>query len=154
MTHDARGEADGEVILYPYHPRVVHFPIALGLVAAACLAWGLWRGRERWTGYGRTSLLFAWLGTLAAALTGLVDQSYAAQTQAVTDAINRHITAGVALIVVLGLALYWPLRDRRLFAAGGKRTAYVALLALGVALILLEGWLGGQLVYHLHVGVL
>lgn len=142
------------MILYPYHPRLVHFPIALGLAAVAFIAWGLLRGQERWTGYGRTSLLLAWIGALAAALTGLIDQSYASSAPAVTDAINRHITVGLALIVVLGLALYWPLRDRRLFAAGGKRAGYLALLALAAGLILLEGWLGGQLVYHLHVGVL
>jgi uncharacterized membrane protein len=44
-------------VLFPFHPRLVHFPIALTLVGVVCLAWGLLRPAERWTGYGRISLL-------------------------------------------------------------------------------------------------
>ncbi len=139
--------------LFPYHPRLVHFPIALGLVGVVFVAWGLLRARPTWTAYGRTSLLLGWLGVLAAALTGLIDQSRAPDTPAVRDTINLHISVGVALIVVFGLALYWPLRDRKLFAASQKRWAYLALLLVGAAFIVLEAWLGGQLVYKLGVGV-
>ncbi len=140
--------------LYPIHPRLVHFPIALSLVGSACILWGIWRGREHWTAYGRTSLLFGWIGALIAALSGLIDQSRAPGNPAVAAAINRHITAGIAVIVVLGLALYWPLRDRKLLAQAGRCRAYVGLILAGAALIVLEAWLGGQLVYHLGVGVI
>jgi uncharacterized membrane protein len=140
--------------LYPLHPRLVHFPIALSLVGSACILWGMWRGREQWTVYGRTSLLFGWIGALIAALTGLVDQSRAPDDPAVSAAINRHITAGIAVIVVLGLAVYWPLRERRLLAQPGHRWAYIGLILAGAALVVLEAWLGGQLVYHLGVGVI
>ncbi len=139
--------------LFPFHPRLVHFPIALGLVGVVCVGWGLLRGRPAWTAYGRTSLLLAWLGVLAAALTGLIDQSRAPDIPAVTNTINLHITVGVALIVVFGLALYWPLRDRKLLASPSKRWAYLALLVVGAGLIVFEAWLGGQLVYKLGVGV-
>jgi uncharacterized membrane protein len=140
--------------LFPYHPRLVHFPIALGLVGAAFLAFGLLRGRRRWTEYGGVTLLLAWIGLLLAAASGLIDQSRAPDTPGVADAINRHITVGVGLIIVFGLVLYWPLRDRKLFTAGGsKRWGYLALLALGAAMIILEAWLGGGLVYKMGVGV-
>ncbi len=140
-------------VLFPYHPRLVHFPIALGLVGVVFVAWGLLRNRPAWTTYGRTTLVLGWLGLLAAALTGLIDQSRAPATPAVTNTINLHITVGIGLIVVFGLALYWPLRDRKLLADPQKRWAYVALLCAGAILILAEAWLGGQLVYKLGVGV-
>ena len=139
-------------VFAPFHPRLVHFPIALTLVGVATLAYGLLRGQARWLGYGRISLLFGWLGVLAAVASGLIDQSRAPQTPEVAGVINQHITAGLALLVVLGLALYWPLRQKRLFT-GRTPWPYLALLLVGVALILLEGSLGGKLVYQLGVGV-
>ncbi len=139
--------------LFPFHPRLVHFPIALGLVGVVFVAWGLPRNRPAWTTYGRTSLVLGWLGLLAAALTGLIDQSRAPDTPVVASTINLHITVGVGLIVIFGLALYWPLRDRKLLNDPGKRWAYLALLLAGALLILVEAWLGGQLVYKLGVGV-
>jgi len=46
------------------------------------------------------------------------------------------------------------LRDRKLFtASGSKRWGYVALLSLGAAMLILEAWLGGGLVYKMGVGV-
>ena len=87
----------------------------------------------------------------------MIDQSRAPDLPAVRDTINSHITVGIALIIVFGLALYWPLKDRKLLSEGasgqGHRWGYLALLLLGVGLILLESWLGGVLVYKLGVGV-
>ena len=140
-------------LLHPLHPRLVHFPIALSLVGVAFLAWGILKRQESWTHYGQISLLLGWVGAIVAALSGLVDQARAADTPVVANAINQHITVGLALIVALGLALYWPLRNRRLFTDPRRRWGYLALLLLGAALVLLEGWLGGKLVYGLGVGV-
>lgn len=140
--------------LLPLHPRVVHFPIALTLTGVLFLAVGLWRRRERWWDYGQISLVLGWLGTLAAVITGLIDQARAPEDAAVVAAINPHIGAGIALLVAAGLALYWPLRDKRLkTGATPARWGYLALLAAIVLLVTVEGWLGGKLVYSLGVGV-
>jgi uncharacterized membrane protein len=85
-------------------------------------------------------------------VTGLIDQASASQDATVAAVINQHITAGVALLVAVGLALYWPLRNKRLWTSSA-RWGYMALLAAVVVLVFIEGWLGGRLVYHLHVGV-
>lgn len=92
--------------LAPLHPRVVHFPIALSLVGALFAVMGLLKRHERWFSYGQLNLLLGGLGTLAAALTGLIDQSSAPQEAAVLAVINQHITAGLLLAVTIGLALY------------------------------------------------
>lgn len=139
--------------LVPFHPRVVHFPVALALVGVLFAAVGLLRRRERWFSYGQISLLLAWLGTLIAVMTGLIDQSRAQQDAAVVAVINQHITAGLALAVIIGLVLYWPLRDKRLLTGSRGRWGYLALLALIVVLVMVEGWLGGRLVYDFGVGV-
>ena len=138
--------------LLPIHPRLVHFPIALSLTGVAFVVLGLALRRERWTDYGRMSLFLGWLALIVASLGGLIDESRAPATAVVTAAINQHITVAISLIVVFGLALYWPLRNRKLWTDPGHRLLYIALLILGALLILLEGWLGGKLVYTLGVG--
>ncbi len=140
-------------ILTPFHPRVVHFPIALSLVGALLIALGLIRHRERWIGFGQLSLILGWLGVIAAVVTGLIDQSRAPDNAVVKAVIDQHITAGVALLIAVGLALYWPLRNRRLLSDGRPAWGYLALLLIIAALVFVEGWLGGKLVYQLGVGV-
>lgn len=139
--------------LIPFHPRLVHFPIALALVGAFFTGVGLLRQRERWISYGQFTLLLGWLGVMAAIITGLIDQSLAPQDAIITAIINQHITAGIALLIGVGLALYWPLRNKRLFNRGNARWGYLALLLIIIALVFVEGWLGGKLVYHYHVGI-
>jgi len=140
---------------FPFHPRFVHFPIALSLAGVLFVAVGLARAgaAERWLWAGRWLVFLGWIGAVVAGVTGLIDQSHAPDTPVVRDTINLHITAGIALMVVFGLALYWPLKDKRLLSGGAGRWGYLALLLLGALLILVESWLGGQLVYKLGVGV-
>jgi uncharacterized membrane protein len=85
-------------------------------------------------------------------VTGLIDQTSAPQNATVAAVINQHITVGIALLIAVGLALYWPLRNRKGWSSVA-RWGYIGLLLAIVILILLEGWLGGKLVYHLGVGV-
>lgn len=136
----------------PIHPRFVHFPIALSLAGVLFLVLGLLRRQERFTGYGQWSLMLGWLGIIAAVITGLIDQTRAPQEAAVTAVINQHITAGIALLIASGLALYWPLRNKKLWTTSA-RWGYLALLGAIVLLVLVEGWLGGKLVYQYGVGV-
>jgi uncharacterized membrane protein len=139
--------------LSPIHPRFVHFAVALCVVGAFFIALGLIRHRERWVGYGQLSLLLGWLGVMAAVITGLIDQSGAPDEAAIQAVINQHITAGIALLIAVGLALYWPLRNKRLFSEGRARWGFLALLLVIVVLVAIEGWLGGKLVYQYGVGV-
>jgi uncharacterized membrane protein len=136
----------------PFHPRVVHFPIALSIVGVLFILYGIVRRQDRWMLYGQVTLLLGWLGVMAAVVTGLIDQANAPQDAAVAAVINQHITAGVALLIGAGLALYWPVKDKKLFRSPA-RWGYVALLVVIVLLVFIEGWLGGKLVYQYHVGV-
>jgi uncharacterized membrane protein len=147
-------------ILFPFHPRTVHFPIALTLVGVAFIILSAILARRggdddehaaKWLQYGRVTLVLGWVAALVSITTGLIDQSRARDDAAVTSTINLHITTGIALVITLGLALYWPLRDRQVFSR--HRWTYIGLLVLVAALVLVESWLGGQLVFHLGVGV-
>ena len=138
--------------LAPFHPRFVHFPIALCIVGAAFIGFGMLRRQARWTGYGQISLLLGWAGILVAIVTGLIDQAAAPDDATVVALINQHITAGVALVIAVGLALYWPIRNKGRWISSA-RWGYLALLVVIVGLVILESWLGGKLVYQYGVGV-
>jgi uncharacterized membrane protein len=56
-------------------------------------------------------------------------------------------------VVVLGLAIYWPIKNKTLMSDPKQRGLYFALLVLAAALVLVESWLGGKLVYGYGVGV-
>ena len=81
---------------------------------------------------------------MAAVVTGLIDQSGAPDEAVIQAVINQHITAGIALLIAVGLALYWPLRNKRLFSEGRGSWGFLALLLLIVALVVIEGWLGRE----------
>jgi uncharacterized membrane protein len=142
------------IALEPLHPRFVHFPIALLVVGSlmalaaivrwrrpsvAALAWGM--------------LLLGWISLFAAVVTGLIDQNSAPQDAEIRSLLSVHTALGFALIVVYGLMLYERLRTPDALL-GEKRRGWLALLALlGLALLLVDGWVGGTLVYTYGVGV-
>ena len=98
-------------------------------------------------------LFLGWLGVFPAVVSGLVDRNAAPDDPAVLAALNPHIAAGFGLLIVYGLLLYQRLRDPAVLDRPRQRVWLVALLLAGLALLLLEGWLGGKLVYDLGVGV-
>jgi uncharacterized membrane protein len=66
--------------------------------------------------------------------------------------INRHITSGVALFIVNGLVVYMRFRWPDVLTSS-RRWTYLALVAAGMVIVVITGWLGGKLVYDLEVGV-
>jgi uncharacterized membrane protein len=141
-------------ILEPLHPRLVHFPVAL-LVTGSVLALVYLLGWRRpalpvavWL-----MLLLGWLGVFPAVVSGLVDRNAAPDDPAVLAVMNPHIAAGFGLLIVYGLLLYERLRDAAVLDQPRRRVWLLALLLAGLALLTVEGWLGGRLVYDLGVGV-
>jgi uncharacterized membrane protein len=141
--------------LVPLHPRFVHFPIALLLAGSvAALVYLLWRRRPALATFAWISLGLGWLALFPVVLTGLIDQNQASRDQAVVAVLNPHIAAGFALIIVYGMVLLERVRGPHALDDPKRRTRLLWFLLFGIGLIVLEGWLGGKLVYDLGVGVL
>jgi uncharacterized membrane protein len=145
------------------HPAVVHFPIALLLLGSAA-------GLLYLAGVRQADLValtwwplrLGWLGGAVALLTGLLAQSRLPPQAPYTDVLNWHIGASWAMLLVYAVILYrqWLYRNRRraadpadLLDAPGARGWLAAALAAGSALVLVGGWLGGELVYTWGVNV-
>lgn len=137
---------------HPLHPMTVHFPIALYLLGVLLTAGYLWRGNPEFEQFAYWSFILSWLAALAASLVGLIDQNQLAVNDPRRTYVNNHITAGVALIIINGLLVY--MRFRWYDALTRHRWPYLGLMALGIVAVLATGWLGGELVYRWHLGII
>jgi uncharacterized membrane protein len=141
-------------ILDPLHPRLVHFPVALlatGSVIALVYLLG-WR-RAALPVVAWAVILLGWLGIFPAILSGLIDRNSVPDDPAVVAVINPHIAAGFGLLIIYGLLLYERLRSPAVLDQPGRRGLLIGLLLGGLAVLVVEGWSGGKLVYELGVGV-
>ena len=144
--------------MYPFHPLTVHLPIGLLLGNALLTMLYLRRGDQAFDVSAYHCLWIGWLGVLLAIAIGTVDAARqlfnAANPRG--DAlgwINAHALAGLAILVVYWQA--WQIRRRNpgVLADAQARRGYLVRLVLGVTLVVIDGWLGGHLVYSLRLGV-
>jgi uncharacterized membrane protein len=144
--------------MYPIHPLTVHLPI--GLLLGNALLTGLYL-RRRSPALEISAfycLWLGWIGTLPAIIAGTFDavqQLFGTPTPR-NDAlgwINAHALVGILLLVIYWQA--WQARRRQptILDDPLARRGYLARLALGLALLVLDGWLGGHLVYSLRLGI-
>lgn len=134
------------------HPMVVHFPIALYLLGGLFTLGYLWRRTPDFERFAYWTFLLAWISVAAAVLAGLIDQGPLDPNDPRRGTLNNHITAGLALLVVNGLVVYYRFRWPDVLATS-RRWQYLGLMAAGVVALVITGWLGGELVFTLKVGI-
>ena len=140
---------------YHVHPMLVHFPIAL-LLVAAFFEWViplLFRNqKERWRWVG-TCLL--WAGTLSSALTiasGLWAEATAPAIPSAWDTVGWHKNLGIAVGVLAAVLSVWRI-FRRPPAMPRPWMLYGFLWLALVVVLGLTGFYGGRLVFDFGVGV-
>jgi len=135
------------VAAHPIHPAVVHFP--LGLLLGSTIA-DLGQLVGLWSEPRLAALLMAagLAGGLAAMAAGLYDFSRLDETQ-VPHAL-RHMAAVSAAWLGYAVALY--LRRGTLAGEPLPSAASLALAFVSAAVLVLGGWLGGELVYRYGAG--
>jgi uncharacterized membrane protein len=132
---------------------VIHFPIALLVLNLILTMWHL-----RWpdpflerAAYG--ALLLGWWGAFAGVVTGTIATALVWPVEpGVLTWLNAHAALGFALLYVYGRALLRRRREPGVLNGPGCR-GYLLLLITGATLLLLDGWIGGHMVYRLGVGV-
>lgn len=135
------------------HPAVVHFPVAL-LILNFVLTLAYLRFADPFlerAAYG--ALVLGWWGVFVAVLTGtLVLASSWPLRDDLVPWLNLHAALGIGLLLIYGQA---ALRRRRSpdLLAGTERSSYVRLLVIGLITLLVDGWIGGHLVYGLGFGI-
>jgi len=141
-------ESRARLFGHAVHPMLIVFPLGLLSTAVAFDVVGLVSGEARWYRAGYYMIAAGVLGGLAAAATGWID--WAAIPRG-TRAKRVGLAHGVGNVAVLGLfAISWVIR-RSAPEPPPTEAVVAAILGLGVALV--TGWLGGELVERMGVGV-
>ena len=135
------------LLKHPIHPMLVPFPIALwsfSLISDA--VYGLGWGGTLWNEIAFYTMAGGIVGALAAAVPGLTD--YLSMSDQETSKIAKTHMIVNLMVVGIFIADLWL---RTMFAPGAGLP--VVLSVIGVALLGVSGWLGGELVYVHGVGV-
>jgi len=132
---------------HPFHPIIIPLPIGLWIFSIVSdfifkLGWG----SPVWNDVAFYTLAGGIIGALIAAVPGFIDLT------GLTNPKTKTIAIWHMMINLLAVALYcvnfW-LRTQR---APGDNLP-ILLLAIGIGLIIISGWLGGELVYVRGVAV-
>ena len=128
------------------HVVLVHFPIALLIVAALCEFWGAMRRHVDASRAGLTCLVLGALAAGASAATGWINADLEGSRTSMAETLSLHRWVGVA---AAGAALVTALVIAPLLRPGGRGPLglYRAGVVIAAALVGVAGHFGGSLVH-------
>lgn len=130
--------------LHPTHPMLVHFPIALTGAAFLFILLAAWRNNSSLEQAAFANIVLAFLGTIAAGITGVMDNAQNYEGQA-PNAGTKIILATVLFFLTAGISVV-RYRNPNLFQQG-NRFLYIAAYGLSFAIALVLAFLGGVILY-------
>jgi uncharacterized membrane protein len=142
-------ESRVKLLGHPVHPMLIVLPLGLFIAAVVFDALHLWLGSVNFPAVAYWNIAGGIMGGLLAAVFGLIDWL---AIPSGTRAKRIGLLHGISNVIVVGLfAIVWWMRSN---AVGTAPTTNVFLVEVG-ALVLggVAGWLGGELVDRLGVGV-
>jgi uncharacterized membrane protein len=141
-------ESRAKLLGHPIHPMLIVFPLGLLATAVAFDIVGLSTGDSSWFGISFWMIAAGIIGGLLAAVFGLIDW-WAIPSGTRAKAIGLWHGAGNVVVVLLFIVSWFMRRPAPADPSAGAFT----LSFIAVALALVTGWLGGELVDRLGVGV-
>lgn len=136
---------------HPVHPILIPFPIALWSTSFATDVIYYFFRNDSLALISKYMLAAGCLGALAAAVPGIIDW-LSIKDSGVKRIANWHARLNVIALIVFAISLYLRMRIGAHWVDYHIRIP-VLLSFLGVILISISGWLGGELAYKHGVGV-
>jgi len=137
---------------HPIHPMIIPFPIALWVFSLVADVIYLWRGNPVWRDtVAFYALLAGILGAVAAAVPGFIDW-LSLTDKAVVKIANWHARLNVIALLIFAGSFYLRTKSGASLVSGSY-TIPLLLSVLGVVLITISGWLGGEMVFKHGVAV-
>jgi len=121
------------------HVIVIHFPIALLLMAALGEVWGRVRGRS--AGWTTATLICGAMGAAVSMGFGWMLVVFDGYDSSVTLTLHQYLGTATAIFAVATAAVYWK------FARERTRWWTTSLILLTAAMVAVTGHLGGTLVH-------
>ena len=130
--------------VHPTHPMLVHFPIALSGAAFLFILLAAWRRNSSLEQAAFANIVLAFLGTIAAAVTGIMDN--AKNYEGAAPNAGTKIILATTLFLLTGGISFIRFRNPNLFQQG-NRFLYIASYGLSFAIALVLAFLGGVILY-------
>ncbi len=142
---------------YPaIHPLAVHFPIVLFPVSAIFLILWFWRGGIFFLNASYWTFLFAAFGAVMAGGTGFFDYYNAPYPEHPEEGSAKisplHTRTGVVLITIAVISAVYFLVERPVNDLALVKW-FAVIVFLETFLVIIQGFLGGLLVYKYHFGI-
>jgi uncharacterized membrane protein len=130
--------------VHPLHPMLVHFPIALTGAAFLFILLAYWKNSQSLEQAAFANIILATLGTIAAGVTGFMDniKNYVGEAP---NANIKIILATTLLILTAGISIV-RYRNPDLFTKS-NRYLYIASYGTSFAIALVLAFLGGVILY-------
>jgi uncharacterized membrane protein len=135
---------------HPIHPMLVPFPLALWTTSFATDVLFFFYRNSSLRLISKFMLAAGCLGAVAAAVPGIIDWLSIRKPEVKVVA-NWHARLNIGALLIFALSLYFRTRSGALLTYGVKIPFFLSLL--GMILIGISGWLGGELAYRYGVGV-
>jgi uncharacterized membrane protein len=137
---------------HPIHPMIIPFPIALWVFSFVADLVYLWRGNPVWKDWiAFYTLLAGIIMAAVAAVPGLIDWLSLKDPKVVKIA-NWHARLNVIALLIFAGSFYLRTTSGAQIV-GDSHTIPLLLSVLGVVLITISGWLGGEMVFRHGVAV-
>ena len=135
---------------HPIHPMLIPFPLALWATSFVVDVLFYFLRHPTLLVIAKFMIAAGCLGAIAAAIPGIIDW-LAIKNGDVKKVANWHARLNIAALVVFAISFF--LRTGRYSELVGRRLTIPFLLSLvGVILISISGWLGGELVFPYGIG--
>jgi len=130
--------------LHPIHPMVVHFPIALTGAGFLFIVLAYWWNNQSLEQAAYANMILATLGTLAAGITGMMDnvKNYVGEAP---NASAKVILALLLLLLTAGTSIT-RYRNPHLFQTA-NRFAHIAAYGVSFFIAFILAFLGGVILY-------
>lgn len=134
------------------HPAIVHFPIALLIVAALLAIITLVHKKASWKEWMFKNLVLGLAFLPLAIIAGIVEEQNLQHSEAIHSVLMIHKYNGFVILLVYSILTIWFWR-RKNSIQSKEYTAWVLCLLLATGLLSYQGYLGGKMVFDLGAGV-
>jgi uncharacterized membrane protein len=138
--------------LYLFHPVLVHFTIALFSLSVLFDILGKLTKLEGFRSAAWFNLIFASLSVIATVIFGLIAESRAPHTDAGHELLETHETIGFIVLGIIFILTIWRIILKSKLPVKGL-AIYFVFSVLGVGLMFVGGYYGGEMVYTHGYGV-